>query len=249
MPSMILDRAGQAVPNLSVVGSRWNDSRFVKHVALLPPLEIMETGEPPTIAYGRRPVTLAPSDDNPYKVIHVRGEQGFCIDHHIRPYVLAWLEGTDSTAAMKALKTVIDEILVRIHLRDLKISWSAHTSRVILRNRTLKDVGTNKPISWSFSCAGFAVWCFEKATGTQLLVDDDALPPVPLEAILEPYELDSLETQHLLQELQKMNLSHPGPWKIVLPGYLIHSLSRPTTQVHNVPYTPAIDDAYYPKET
>jgi hypothetical protein len=239
----MLNDSAQRVPTVAVLGNHHGETNFVRHVALIAPRAITLSGDPPQIEYGDV-IEISKTKRNPHNVVHVTVD-GFVINNRILPCVLAWLDGLDAEQSMKALITVINMMLCISHP---PITWTAHTPSTVLADRVLKDIQTNKEIGWSFSCAGFILWCYKRMTGIELLVDDDQLPPVPLELLWEPYAFGAIEEHSLDDELMSMNLIGRGPWRIALPGYLLHSLKRRSDEVRTAPYVPTIGDACFPSQ-
>lgn len=91
-----------------------------------------------------------------------------------------------------------------------------------------------KPLYRQFSCIGFVMDCY-RSIEINLIDDSETqqLPGVDLELVLEAYPRASDAT-----ERAEYGLSGPGPWKIILPGYVFHSLNRDFDTVRNTPYIP-----------
>ncbi len=90
-----------------------------------------------------------------------------------------------------------------------------------------------------FSCAGFVVEAY-RAAGIDLL-DTGDLPGVSLAAIADAYpELTPVLDSEPVR--RRYGLAGPGPWPVVLSGYLFHALNRPDAEVRGGPYVPAERD-------
>ena len=78
-----------------------------------------------------------------------------------------------------------------------------------------------------YSCAGFVLDGHRQVEIDLLKIDEDTLPDVYPETIMSAYG------QNTEQRLRRYGL---GPWKVVLAGYVLHALNRPTNQIRQEPY-------------
>jgi len=89
-----------------------------------------------------------------------------------------------------------------------------------------------------FNCVGFVLDCYRSIDIN--LVDDtskDNLPEVSLETIESAYGR-SVTTETIRG---RMGISGEGPWRIVLAGYVFHSLSRANSEIRDSPHIPKSD--------
>lgn len=94
-----------------------------------------------------------------------------------------------------------------------------------------------------FNCIGFVLLAFSKV-GLQLLVSDDAnLPPVTAGMLYQFYPRAKYLKPTSLEKLGLHN--HTGPWQIILPGYVMHSLDRPEADIRSNPYSPRAGDELF----
>jgi hypothetical protein len=95
-----------------------------------------------------------------------------------------------------------------------------------------------------YSCAGFVFECYLDLG--IILVDVDALPPVDesILSIVYPFLPRILEVHELRLHY---GLSEDGPWPVLLPGYLFHSLSRGSDQIRQAAYQPQPGDECFPR--
>ncbi len=91
-----------------------------------------------------------------------------------------------------------------------------------------------------FSCAGFVLEAYKKARIG--LLDPEVLPPVEMDTVQSCYpDLVRLaETGRICSE--DFGLEGPGPWPVLLCGYLFHALNRDAAAVRSEPYAPKIED-------
>ncbi len=81
-----------------------------------------------------------------------------------------------------------------------------------------------------FSCAGLVVEAYRYARVDLVKTEDSDLPPVMLDTLRVVYpDIDK-------QDKKRMGLSDPGPWPILLPGYILHALERTREEIRAQPY-------------
>jgi len=83
-----------------------------------------------------------------------------------------------------------------------------------------------------YSCAGFVFDGHRQVDIELMQIGADALPNVERPTIISAYPY--AEQYPML--LHKYGLEGDGPWKVVLPGYILHALNRPTDQIRQEPY-------------
>ena len=95
-----------------------------------------------------------------------------------------------------------------------------------------------------YSCAGFVHECYLDIDIT--LVDVGSLPLIGAEtlAVVYPHLLRVLANPRLRA---MAGLGSDGPWPVLLPGYLFHSLSRGADQIRQVAYQPQSGDECFPR--
>lgn len=95
-----------------------------------------------------------------------------------------------------------------------------------------------------FSCAGFVFECYLQLEIR--LVDTDALLLVDQEKLELVYPL--LPRILVNREWRDhVGLAEDGPWPVLLPGYLFHSLNRDAEAIRQVPYKPQAGDECFPR--
>lgn len=90
-----------------------------------------------------------------------------------------------------------------------------------------------------FSCAGFVERCYAEALGISL-VDTNRLPPVDLPTLKSIWIFLRGSSR---EDLEEAGLRGGGPWPLLLPGYLFHSLAR---QELTTPFVPTIHHRVFP---
>ena len=81
-----------------------------------------------------------------------------------------------------------------------------------------------------YSCAGFVLDSHRQVNIELLQIDEGSLPDLYPQTIKSAY---GLNPGPLLCEY---GLEGDGPWKVVLAGYVLHALNRPTDQIRQGPY-------------
>jgi len=110
----------------------------------------------------------------------------------------------------------------------------------------VRSAETGRRIRQRFSCAGFVIECYGAAE--IVLIDTKAeLPEVDEELLAFAYpDLAKLEraderirTRYGFKGREDLGLHGQGPWRVVLAGYLFHSLKRATADnPRPAPYVP-----------
>jgi len=94
-----------------------------------------------------------------------------------------------------------------------------------------------------FSCTGLVVECYLSVDIRLLNINE--LPQVDA-GVLAPVYGEIVKDQRLRERL-KIGLDGNGPWPVLLPGYLFHSLNRADSEIKVAPHLPQnIDEASFP---
>jgi len=83
-----------------------------------------------------------------------------------------------------------------------------------------------------YSCAGFVLDGYRQANIELLKIEEDAFPPVDKQTLLSAYPDVNTSPSLLLY----WGLEGNGPWNVVLAGYVLHALDRPTNEIREKPY-------------
>ena len=99
------------------------------------------------------------------------------------------------------------------------------------------------PLYRRFSCAGLVVECYLSVD--ILLVSFNGLPHVDVEVLVQVY--GERFTDQRFRERMQIGLDGSGPWPVLLPGYLFHSVKRPDSVIRTAPYSPEnVTDGSFP---
>ncbi len=83
-----------------------------------------------------------------------------------------------------------------------------------------------------YSCAGFVLYSHIQININLLDINEIALPSVDKVTITAVYPHAEEHPDLLI----KWGLKGNGPWKVVIAGYVLHALNRPTDKIRSAPY-------------
>lgn len=90
-----------------------------------------------------------------------------------------------------------------------------------------------------YSCVGFVFDSHLQVDIELLQIDEGSLPDVYPHTIKSAYGLKPGSL------LAKFGLEGNGPWKVMLAGYVLHALNRPTYQIRQEPYRAGEGDGQF----
>jgi len=106
-----------------------------------------------------------------------------------------------------------------------------------------RDEISGRVIGRKFSCAGFVLAAYEEAAGIVLLVPEASLPEVNKEIVIATW-MPALPDEVQTRIFRNIGLEGPGPWRLLLPGYLFHALKQ-WTGFGTAPYQPKPEDSEF----
>ncbi len=207
----------------SIVG-HYGTRPFVKHAAILKGDTAVLFGAddifvwhigPPLVA---GPQTTAAAAEKGRKTsIHIVGFVN--LDADDIEGIETWLSDVDKED--RPLKGSLTDVLAQYRVSP-PIYW------VMAENHT--------PLYRQFSCVGFVMDCY-RAIAINLIDDAqlDRFPDVTIDQVVAAYG----PTVQRDEFRNKLGIPGQGPWKIVLAGYLFHSLNRDNTVIRHTPYVPS----------
>lgn len=207
MPTINLDQGPQTLSLCDVVGERAEgQTRFVKHVGLLD-----EDNQSVKMGDEVRVLHMGPPLEQGTIKVHVVGRVPLRNDEI--KIISTWFE------------KIVDEY-PRLPERQYVIHppWKDEY-----------DSNTGVRRYRRYSCAGFVLDSHHQVNIELIQIDADALdalPNVGQPTIISAYPYAE---QHPTL-LHKYGLEGGGPWKVVLAGYVLHALNRPTNQIRQEPY-------------
>jgi hypothetical protein len=92
------------------------------------------------------------------------------------------------------------------------------------------------PLYRIFSCVGFILECY-RSVNIQLIDTScsTSLPELDLATLEQAFDAGQLDER----TRSSIGLKGPGPWRILLPGYVIHSLKRSSEEIRTQPHFPS----------
>ena len=207
MPAFSLKQGPQALSRHDVVGMHADgQSRFVRHVGL----------------HDADSRSVEVDDD--VSAVHMRPplKRGEVIKAHVAGHVPL------TNDEIKEISAWIEEIADEYH------AYGASARHQFIIHPPWKDeVDPNTRVRRyrRYSCAGFVLDSHRRVDIELLRIDEDALPEVDQQVIASVYSRAGRPGV-----LCQFGLGGNGPWNIVLPGYVLHALDRPTAQIRQGPY-------------
>jgi len=206
----------------SIVG-KYATRPFVKHAVLLKADTALLFGTdnvlvwhigPPLVAGTK--TTAAAAEKNRKTTIHIVGFLN--LDADDIEGIETWLTDVDKEDRPPGLS--LTEILAQYRVSP-PIHW------VRAENDT--------PLYRQFSCVGFVLDCY-RFIGINLIDDSRAenLPEVTIDMVVAAYGPVARKEDYR----EKFGIPGTGPWRIVLAGYLFHSLNRDTDVIRRIPHVP-----------
>ena len=208
MPPIDLEQGPQTLSPYDVVGQRAEgQTYFVTHVGFhAGGNQSVQAGGDVSAVHMRPPLKLG----EPIKV-HVAGHEPFTNDEITE--IFSWIE----------------EIADEYHKEGL-----GRREQYIIHPPWEDNCDSNTGVRRyrRYSCAGFVLDGHLQVDIELLQIDADALPNVNRSTIISAYPYAE---QHPML-LSENGLEGDGPWKVVLAGYVMHALNRPTVQIRQGPY-------------
>lgn len=145
-----------------------------------------------------------------------------------------------------------DEIRdIRMFVEELEREYEAQNRRGvsqywILPHRCEHREDDNTVTYRRFSCAGFVVEAYGAANIDLVTAKGEALPQVSLEVLRNAYPPPIYGMLTRLGEQGRFGLSGAGPWRILLPGYVLNAMARSAQEIRSEPYRPVAGDEFFP---
>jgi hypothetical protein len=93
-----------------------------------------------------------------------------------------------------------------------------------------------------FSCAGFVASVYEEGALVKLVAEEARFPESNFERIAGIWGRE-VQADRFRRLMKNHGLNGPGPWQVLLPGYLLHALNQ---RREHLPYTPDPGDWQFP---
>ena len=236
MPGNRLDPDNKAeLPKFSVVGvyAAAHGSAFIQHVALLREKSNVAFGDevavwhtaPPILA-GKRTCAGAPDEFNATIVHAIAYLEDLTADE--MQGIETSLVNIDSQTPLLS-STRVDSI-ARVQAEGYRVHYTAHPAV-----QWIRDEKTGRRRYRKFSCSGFVVECYRGAGIILVDCDREKLPEVDLPTLRQGYG-EWIDNPRIRS---RVGLAGTGPWRLVLAGYVLHSLTRESNIVRKESFCPS----------
>jgi hypothetical protein len=134
---------------------------------------------------------------------------------------------------------------ILLWLTDLQTRSVKCAYHVLPATQGTVDPGTRRAQYTSFSCAGFVASCYRDGARVSLVVEEAKLPEVERDLTAQIWERPFLHYPKERRDalMARLGLRGSGPWRVLLPGYLLHALNRARPAL---PYAPDRDSWHFP---
>jgi hypothetical protein len=209
MPTHDLTTKAAPLERFCVIGQRLDSPEtFIRHVALY-------NGDTDRVEYGQ-PVDVA----------------------HMGP-PLAANEKIDAHAAGSVPLTSEEIAAIETWIEKIEDEYRAVKPRAFVQYivrppfEDYRDRNTGVRRHRRFSCAGFVLDAHLQVEIELVATDEAGLPEVGRDEIGAAYpELARMDDQRRAW----LGIPGDGPWRVVLAGYVLHALNRPTDKIRSEPY-------------
>lgn len=216
MPCHDLETGPQTVMRFDVVGQySASANRFLAHVCLL---------DSDSVAFSAGALV---------KVAHMKppAQRGDLQTGHVACYVPL------TNDQIRDISIWLDEIMDEYKAANVKEQYVIHPP---WQDKNDPLTGTRR--FRRYSCAGFVIDSHNQVGLDLLDINEDALPEVNYQQIASAYPLIASANRNLLG---KFGLEGDGPWRIVLAGYVMHSLNRSNDEILSGPYRAKAGDELF----
>ena len=208
MPAIDLTQGPKTLSRYDVVGQRAEgQASFVLHVGLLDEdSRSAKSGDEVSAVHMRPPL-----------------KQGEAIKVHVAGHVPL------TNDEIKEISSWIEEIADEYHKKGIN-NWDQYVIHPPWKDEY--DSNTNVRRYRRYSCAGFVLDGHHQVNIELLNIDEGVLPDVDKQTIISAYPNVGRNSERL----RRFGLEGDGPWRVVLAGYVLHALNRPTIQIRREPY-------------
>lgn len=141
-------------------------------------------------------------------------------------HAVGWLDTWTEQDSI-ALDVWLQELQTQIAVEPNSVTYIAAPS--VIRD----EGGTERAVSLRFSCAGFVAEAYREGAGVRLVVDDADLPEV------DRPTLERVWNPQIVRLGARYGLGGSGPWRVLLPGYLLRAVMLSRSALPFRPKTPA----------
>ena len=218
MPNIDLVQGMRDLHQYDVIGEYGNQTQqIVTHVGLCEDtIPTVKSGTQVTITHMKPPFVSGGS-----MLVHVAGEVS--LTNEERKEIAAFIEETKDEYKEAKVKG--------LHQFVVDPPWEI-----------IRDKNTEITRCRRYSCAGFVLYAHQQIEIKLLDIRKNFLPEVDFSVLATAYPWIS---EHR-SSLGRYGLKGNGPWQIVLPGYVLHSLARSEEDIRSKSYVAQNGDEKYP---
>ncbi len=217
MPNIDLAEESRDVYQYDVIGEYGNPKQqIVTHVGLYGDTNrTIKPGDEVTITHMKPPFESEGSMN-----VHVAGEVP--LTNEERKEIAVFIEETKDEYKEANVKR-LDQFVVDPPWKDVR------------------DKNTEITRCRRYSCAGFVLYAHQQVEIKLLDIQKNSLPEVDFGILITAYPWISGHRS----SLGRCGLEGDGPWRIVLPSYVLHSLTRSEDDIRSKPYVAQNGDERY----
>lgn len=216
MAAQRLNNTPRSYPRFAVVGLCRNQgsSSIVSHVALLRDKSNIQLNETVDVWQQSPPLVVGPSS------LQAGNNTSMCKAH-----LVAWLELNDDE--YESMDDWLFEVDIEQRPSDKYEQYFVHPHVI---DQIDGETGTR--LYRRFSCVGVVIECYRGAA-IELLNIDESIPEAELQGLCNVNP-----GVRRADNRERYGLSGTGPWKVILPGYIIHAFhNRTDAEIRSTPYT------------
>lgn len=151
----------------------------------------------------------------------------------MKAHAVGWLDDlTDEEQS--SIADWLDQLALGLKNDSIKVDYSACPAWEDRGDRV-----NSRSMERRFSCAGFVWCCFAESLGVEIVAREPDLPEVDIRT------LEQVWGERAMRVAPRYGLRGPPPWRVLLPSYLFHALSRGRA---TMPHRPTHPDPCYPLE-
>lgn len=216
MPAVALTSEDEPLGRFFVIGERYGLDGFVHHVALHADTTEITHGQAVDVVHMGPPL-----DTSGTMNAHVAGNV---------PLTLG------EVAEMEVWIAKIEDEYEHAH------AGKFHQYVIHPTSEDFRDPITGVRRYRRFSCAGFVLDAHRHVEIDLLDLDETVLPEVSEDTIVSAYPWVARLS---LERRARLGLRGDGPWRVVLAGYVLHSLNRSSDNIRAEPYQARPSDSHF----
>jgi hypothetical protein len=175
------------------------------------------------------------ADDGDVTVFHVLGPiDDVELPGTMKAHAAGWVDDL----------TEVEQSRVADWLERLRVEWENGSTKIYYTACPAwigaAEHVNSRQMMRKFSCAGLVWCCFKESVAIEIVIGESELPDVDLETLQQVWSIIIENERAALRYFRG-----PGPWKVLLPGYLFHALKLARA---SLPYRPTTADPCFPPD-